>query len=189
MFYFTPGASTMWIISGCQNIEDLTISDPSQSFEMSSRRGRDIVVPLAQGVTYRITASVTREAGDLTISAYDHIALDGPGSVASRHVYDPSRFYFTPGQSGIWIFQTTLNVLSDPALRLYSMDGTLLARDDSSGTGLNALIRIQLEAGETIVLEAGFYDNTKGEYLLEIWMPGPVRQTRYTSRLVAPSIG
>jgi hypothetical protein len=73
-------------------------------------------------------------------------------------------FSFTPNESGFWAFSTGDNGASDPLLTLYDRRG-ILATDDDSGEGYNALLLVPLEAGVQYFLHAGFWTGG-GNYTL-----------------------
>jgi len=56
----------------------------------------------------------------------------------------------------------------DAFLTIADFDGTVLAEDDDGGSGLNARMRVQLEAGSYIVVASSFGAGEVGAYTLSV---------------------
>jgi len=76
---------------------------------------------------------------------------------------------FTPGESGMWTLRTSDNGNSDPTLMVYDNNGNFVGFDDDSGGDFNALLFLDLEAGRTYTITAGFFfDDGTGSYTLTV---------------------
>lgn len=72
--------------------------------------------------------------------------------------------------------------LRDTLMAVRDADGTLLARNDDGGTGLNSLLQFTATETGTIYIDAGSYGNNTGTYTLEaavISEPAPVTGDDY----------
>ena len=110
----------------------------------------------------------------LSASPPDSSLIALPGAGGEVFVRGQTRYSFTPDRSGIWQFITSDNS-GDPYLELYGQDGEIIAYDDDGAVGLNSLIVINLDAGSTYVLDAGFYGVGTGSYTLSVSMAQNVR--------------
>jgi len=174
-FLFTPDAMGSWTIqiAGGRGWNDLSISDASQSFWVSEWDTSSVSMHLAPGVEYTIDAWASWDASGayLQVSPTYVIRPHG-GALVSRRVVQEAEFNFTPSETGYWIISTSNAMGStDPFLWLLDNEGNVIAQDDDGGEGLNALIKIYLEAGTEYVIRAGFFAGG-GEYILNVRMAG-----------------
>jgi hypothetical protein len=79
-----------------------------------------------------------------------------------------TEFSFTPNQGGVWVLRTSDSNGSDPYLELYDSSGNLIAEDDDSGSGFNALINVNLNSGQTYIVHAMFWGSGGGSYNLNV---------------------
>ena len=91
-----------------------------------------------------------------------------PASGGNVSVDGPTVFAFTPGQSGTWQLRTSDNGNSDPYLSLFNSDGYQIDYDDDGAGDYNSLIVIDLTAGQTYGIFAGFYGSGTGTYTLSV---------------------
>jgi hypothetical protein len=75
---------------------------------------------------------------------------------------------FTPSQSGTWEFRTSNNGSSDPFLIVFAPDGSQLGNNDDGAGNKNALLTLELTAGETYDIKAGYYGSGPAQYDLSI---------------------
>jgi len=92
--------------------------------------------------------------------------IDGSGG--EFHVKGATLFEFIPTNSGRWEFRTSDNGNSDPFLELFTIDGSIHEHDDDSGGNYNALLVVNLEAGETYFVLARFFGTGTGSYTLTV---------------------
>jgi len=177
-FLFTPVLSGDWEFVTSNN----GTSDPLlEIFDMTGRLLADdddsgegynahITIHLDAGTTYMINARFWGSgSGSYTLTVSNtssaNVIPSGGGSV---RVTEATDFVFTPDRSGTWEFRTSDNGNSDPMLYLYVLHGNLVAEDDDSGGNLNALITANLDAGESYVINARFWADGGGSYLLTV---------------------
>jgi len=190
-FTFTPNTTGSWTIQSSVWVHTLAITDPNYSFHIfrESRSWNQsetlITIDLAANVEYIILAEVdTRGEGVLTVSPSTQLTYTIDGTIL-RNVVRETYFSFTPDTTGTWIFSTSQNGNSDPYLWIMDSNGNIIASDDDSGGSLNAFIKIELTAGETYTLRAGFFGESEGQYLLTIRKGG--EQTPEFPRLPSPN--
>ncbi|MCL2528640.1 MAG: hypothetical protein FWE42_09515 [Defluviitaleaceae bacterium] len=189
-FVFAPEETSSWSIqiSGAGNSwSELDISDPSSSFWVRSN-GSVISMHMAGGVDYTIEAWVGGSTSQavLHVSPTYEIHVPNANVNAMRRITQEAEFSFVPAISGYWIIYTSQNVgATDPHLWLLDASGNILAQDDDGGEGLNALIKIRLEAGVEYVIRAGFFAGA-GEYVLNVQMAGGAEAERELVVLLPP---
>jgi len=91
-----------------------------------------------------------------------------PGSGGDVVVNAETFFEFTPDKTGIWEFKTWDNGDSDPFLDISTREDHYVALDDDSAGDLNAFISVNLTAGETYIVNAGYSAATSGKYMLSV---------------------
>ena len=171
-FLFTPEITSSWTIaisSAGHGWNDLSVSDASGSFWISEWDTGTISMHMAAGVMYTIDAWSSWDSigAVLQVSPTYELRPHGEARIL-RRVVQESEFSFIPSETGYWIISTS-NALgaTDPFLWLLDAEGNVIAQDDDGGDGLNALIKIYLEAGTEYVIRAGFFAGG-GEYTLNI---------------------
>jgi len=131
-----------------------------------------IGIDLVAGQTYKIHARFWASgSGSFMLTGIfygSHIGSghDLPSEGGSVIVAGEREFPFTPNRSGTWEFRTSDNGDSDPMLEIYDSNRRLLDSDDDGGDGLNALITINLEAGQTYYIAAKFWWGGTGDFVL-----------------------
>lgn len=93
----------------------------------------------------------------LNIKSPVHIAAGD-----SINAINTSGFIFTPGRSGTYEFRTSNNGDDDPCLDIFDDEGDYIDSDDDGGDGLNSLLSVELNAGETYHLFLSFYGVAHG---------------------------
>ena len=89
-----------------------------------------------------------------------------PGGGGRVIVNGSARYTLTPDKSGIWSIRTSDNGDDDPMLEVYDSGGRLIAEDDDSGWGNNALLFARLNAGSVYTVVATFYNTYSGGCVL-----------------------
>jgi len=166
---FTPAVTSTWVIEAGSDATHFTVRDGSGSFAISNRRGAT-TINLAAGVEYFIEVDIWGLECVLFVSPYYQIHHFVPGMEIERIVLRETDFSFIPNMSGIWIMETISFRGVDPYLWLLDANGNIITQDDDSGSGLDALIKIELTAGEEYTVRAGFFDGSAGRYTLRINM-------------------
>jgi len=170
-FSFTPATTGTWTIQAGPYVDHLEISDASHSFWIAANRDGVITVDLAAGVEYFIYAELWWW-GDHTCSIFvtQHYVINHFNSDAAttRHVIRESEFNFIPDQTGMWVIRTFANGNSDPLLQLLDIQGNVIAEDDDGSDGLNAIIKMELTAGQVYTIRAGFFAGSTGRYQLSV---------------------
>ena len=111
-------------------------------------------------------------AGDQTFYAI----WEEPQTIAvgeTKQVSSKTRFRFTAPEDGTYIFYSSENE-GDPRAWLYDADGSLLEENDDAYENNNFGITAQLAAGEVVLLDAGFWSDNTGSYLLKVEHAIPV---------------
>jgi hypothetical protein len=90
--------------------------------------------------------------------------LTGTDSVRVNGTTD---FFITPRETATFEFLTSGNT-GDPLLTIFDANDNRVARDDDSGGGLNARIVVELSAGVTYRVNAGFFASGTGSYTLTV---------------------
>lgn len=107
---------------------------------------------------------------DGTLSPSDSRVSDFDESVTGPVDPDDDTFLdayeLNVGAGGRTISMTSSEV--DAYLTLAGFDGTVLAEDDDGGSGLNARMTVQLEAGSYIVVASSFEAGEVGAYTLSV---------------------
>ena len=184
VFSFTPAVTGTWVVqAGADTI--VVLRDTSRSFFVSNRWGA-ITLNLAAGVEYFIEVDTWGTGCILLVSPFNQIHTFAPGIEIQRPVVRETDFSFIPNQSGVWVIETLSNwQIVDPYLWLLDADGNIIAEDDDSGGNLNALIKMQLTAGEEYTIRAGFYADSVGGYALRVRMLNMAEPER--PRLASPT--
>ncbi len=133
----------------------LLSAHPGISHQMiSSENTRNDII----GDTFTTAATLTLDAsGDSTAQS----------SIDSRK--DKDMFVFVANESGlVQIDLKALDTNLDTYLYVYNSRGKLVARDDDSGSGTDALVLIQVTAGESYYVRADAFRSSTGDYTLSI---------------------
>ena len=127
-----------------------------------------IYMYLTTGQTYRISVRFNGDSGEsCTFRVFSPIKIPGDGCF--EIVRDWGVISFTPMRSGMWQFDTvTLDEKVDPYLRLYDIEGNIIAEDDNSGDGNNASMAVELAAGETYGIYMSSYGSGIREFVLAV---------------------
>ena len=157
-FTFSPDWSGTWVIytsdNNCDPLLKLYSSGGIYITEDDDSAGDSnslIVLYLDSEETYKISAEYFDEiVGEYTIIVEP--AEQFPDDNLSVVVSKPSGFEFVVLQTGIWVFQTSNNMDTDPILAIFDSTGNLVAYDDDSGAGFNARISTNVRAGTIYVL-------------------------------------
>lgn len=186
---FTPSEQGTWVLHP-DGPGTLIITDYNNTFLAANNArhgGNFITVDLAAGTEYRIFfTGVIRDYINLTIAPYNRIILSEDAEYAQRLVIRQTDFFFLPNQGGYWTFVTFGPGRGDPYLWIYDNTGTLLASDDDGGGWVNAMIKIYLEPHTEYIIRAGFFQDTNGEYTLDIQRSGYISTPR--PRLMPPEL-
>jgi len=170
---FTPDQDGLWVLFTTENGHTdpiMTILTPNGSVILQDDNGMGdlnsrLIVFLDRAVTYTVIVLFAEdEAGSASVIAKAPLEIPSDGD--EINVTAPQGFIFTPDQSGDWEFRTSNNGAHDPTLDLYDYSFNLIASDDDSADGYNALISFSLDAGETYYLYAGFYEFGPVDYVL-----------------------
>ena len=147
----------------------LAVIDPSESILLRAPSSSGISVHLAPGVEYTIRTSAGRS---ILVSPTYEIHPPHGGVHIMRRVIREAEFSFIPAETGYWVIFTSDNEgTTDPYLWLLDAEGNIIASDDDGGEGLNAMIKIHLEAGVRHTIRAGYFVGD-GAYTLNVHMVG-----------------
>ena len=179
VFLFTPEVMGSWSIQiVSSDWADLTVSDISSSFWLSEWDSGVISMHMAAGHDYTIEAWVGWGSDNAVLIVSPTYVINPPraDAVMQRRVFmNETDFTFAPVETGYWVIYTSNNTGgTDPFIWLLDAEGNVVASDDDGGEGLNALIKIHLEAGNTYTIRAGFFIGG-GEYLLTVRMAGAMQ--------------
>jgi hypothetical protein len=174
-FSFTPSETGMYHFETTNNTGDplLEIYDAAGTQiarDDDSGQGLNalIRVNLTAGQTYRVHARFfSTGTGSYTLNVSRLQTQTIPAAGGNLSVSGATIFTFTPSTTGRWLFETTNNT-GDPLLEIFDAGGNLVAFDDDSGQGLNALIRTSLTAGQTYTVNARFFGAGTGSYTLNV---------------------
>ena len=177
-YSFTPNQSGAWTFRTSNNNGDPYLwlynsagSLIAQDDDSGGSLNALMTVSLNAGSTYTVRAgfySTGTGSYTLTVTPPSQTSSGSiSGSGGQVNVYGTTRYSFTPNQSGVWMFRTSNNN-GDPYLWIYNSNGSLIAEDDDNGGSLNALIYVNLNAGSTYTVVAGFYGNGTGSYTLSV---------------------
>jgi hypothetical protein len=179
-FTFTPNESGMWEFRTSNNTGDplLELFDSTGTRiarDDDSGGGLNALIRhnLTAGQTYTVNARFfSTGTGSYTLTVSPPTQLQNiPAGGGSVQVSGTTEFSFTPNTSGVWELRTSNNT-GDPLLELYDANRTQIARDDDGAGGLNALIRHNLVAGQTYIINARFWSTGTGSYTLTVTPPG-----------------
>ena len=174
MFTFTPDKSGIWEFRTSDNGD----SDPNLEIHDSNgllvgadddgagNKNALMIINLYAGETYSLKAGFYRGTGSFKLKVSQCVVIPEDGGDVI--ITEPSVCVFTPGQSGAWEFRTSDSGSSDPILELHDAAGNLIAEDDDSAGGHDALITAELEAGEMYLIYTRFYEVGKGSYTLNV---------------------
>ncbi|MCL2572852.1 MAG: hypothetical protein FWE11_10690 [Defluviitaleaceae bacterium] len=193
MFLFAPATTGSWslqLMGEGMGWREISLQDETGSFWVDDWDTGMISVHLAAEREYIIHTWVSWDimGAMLHVSPTYEIAIPRPGMQGIRRVSSETDFTFTPTVTGYWVINTFNAVGStDPYLWLLDAEGNILAQDDDGGEGLNALIKIRLEAGVEYTIRAGFFAGT-GEYMLSVAMAGGMQAQRNLVVLEPPAL-
>ena len=162
-YEITADVTGLWVITTKENGNDdpyIELYDDRDNLLADDDDSADdnnafILAYLEEGETYVVLADFydSPESG-YTLVIKKPIQL--PGSGGEVYVNGGMGFFFTPDESGTWAFSTTDSIDGDPFILLYDEYAlNLIAGDDDSAGGIDALITIDLEAGELYNILAG----------------------------------
>ena len=121
------------------------------------------------GKTYTILADTWGGmAGSYTVTMKYSPRIFGSGSYG---VENTSSFEFYPERSGTYEFRTSESWGSDPMLEIYDYAFNLIASDDDSADGVNALLTVVLEAEMSYYVLVSFHDQGEGTCTMTIAGP------------------
>ena len=170
---FVPDNTGTWTIWLESPFAFLLITDPSGSFEILEESQNDdyfpfITIDVLAGTEYRIWAGDwwSFDTPDVFKSPANQIRT---GRAAHRAVARETDFSFIPEATGYWLIYTSNNFAGDPYLWILDATGEVIAEDDDSGDGLNAQIKIHLEAGQEYTIRSGLFQGDFGRYWLNVW--------------------
>jgi len=167
---------------------NLSISDASGSFRVSERDTPVISIHLAAGHEYIIDTGWGNFGSILSVSPTYQITPPGTITSMYRRVVRETEFVFTPNHTGYWVIYTFNRTgATDPYLWLMDANGNIIAQDDDGGEGLNALIKIYLEAGTPYTIRAGYFAGG-GEYTLAVRKAGATPPERELVVLQPPAL-
>jgi len=175
-FTFVPNQSGLWEFQTSDNGTNdpyLEVYDANRRMladddDSAGNYNARVSVDLTAGQSYIINARFWGGgAGSYMLTAtFVGGAQTLSGGGGSVRVNGETEFTFVPNHSGFWEFHTSDNGSSDPILEIYDANRRLLADDDDSGEGYNALVGIDLNAGQTYIINARFWAFGGGSYML-----------------------
>ena len=166
---FTPSRTGLWVIYTSNNGDSdpvLDIADARGNIFDTDDDGGDelnslLALVLNEGTTYTIIARFySGGSGSCTVTAKAPAEFYTGGGNAQ--VNNATGFTFTPNQSGNWELRTSGNGNDDPLMFITDSSGRIIGNDDDSGGSYNALLTINLSAGETYYIFVGFYQTSNG---------------------------
>lgn len=173
---FTPDETGIWIFYTSDNGSSdpmLAIYNPNDGgLILEDDDGWEglnslLTVLLMQGETYTISlGSYGGASASYTLTAKAPSRF--PGNGGNADVDNVTGFTFIPDSSGSFLFQTSNNGSSDPYIEVYDANGNYIDGDDDSGGGLNAMVRINLNAGSTYYILVSYYNTGVGNCTLSI---------------------
>ena len=189
-FFFSPDVTGSWtfnILNGRTGWNELRISDASNSFWLNEWDTGTISMHMAAGAEYTIEAWASWDnVGAVLQVSPTYVIRPHRGIRVSRRVMGETEFTFIPDQTGYWVISTSHALgATDPYLWLLDAEGNVIAQDDDGGEGLNALIKIHLEAGTELTIRAGFFAGA-GEYILNVGMAGGEQAARPNLMILTP---
>ena len=192
-FLFSPETTDSWtiqILASGAGWRELSIADASRSFWLNDWDGNAISMHMAAGMEYTIETWVSWETTGamLHVSPTYQIHMPSTSTQAMRPVVRETEFSFIPNETGYWAIYTSRSVgATDPFLWLLDAEGNIIAQDDDGGAGLNAFIKVHLEAGVEYVIRAGFFAGA-GEYMLTVRKAGAMPAEDEMVILVPPPV-
>jgi len=177
VFLFTPEEMGSWsfqLTDDSGSWLELSVTDMPSSFWINDWNHAIISMHLDPSTDYVIEAFSGWGAENTTlhVSPTYEMRLSGSQTHAARRITRETEFAFTPETTGYWLIYTTNPTgATDPMLWLHDEKGTVVAHDDDGGNGLNAMIKMRLQAGHSYTIRAGFFAGA-GEYLLHVRLAG-----------------
>jgi len=114
------------------------------------------------GEKYAVTTALEKDAsGSFLVRAERPAPLPSVGGAA--RIERVTVYTFMPSQSGTWEFRTLDAGMADPALNIKDLN------EENIGYGFGEkelLVSVELTAGETYIVLAGYYGDTFGSYML-----------------------
>jgi len=173
---FSPGHSGNWYFQTADNGDSnlrLEVYDSSDNLIGSDDDGMGssnavLNVHLEAGETYKVAVKFQDDDSGSCVMIILPL-LEIPSVGGDIRINSNSVILFTPNKSGTWEFFTSDNGDCDPALSVLNSDGEMIAANDDKdgGTDVNSFISTSLNAGETYVILAVFYDGG-GSYNLSV---------------------
>jgi len=162
---FTPSTTGMWEFRTSNNVGDpyleiydawgtLIAYDDDGAGDLNSL----IITHLNAGETYTVAAGFFwGGTGSYRLSVTEARMETIPARGGTVRANGPTNFLFTPDTSGVWEFETTNNGTSDPMLTIFTAQNDFIDWDDDSGSGYNAFISVNLQAGVTYLIMVEYY--------------------------------
>jgi len=176
-YTFTPNRTGLWVLHTANNGDStpnlaIYTSDGNYISHDDSMGGMmtnnaKLVVYLSEGTQYIVVAAFTgSDTGRCSIVVKPPQEI--PSSGGNLNATAPQGYLFTPNQSGVWTFRTSNNGRYDPLLTIYDSSGIIIGTDDDSGGDSNAMISIELVAGELYDVYAGFHWLAPAQYTISV---------------------
>jgi len=174
-FTFTPNLTGLWVIyTGNNGGSDpmLAMYEPDdtliiQNDDALPGYNSEVTEYLVSGTTYYVQALFYGgPSGRCSIFVKPPETI--PAAGGSINVTASQGYLFTPSQSGTWEFRTSNNGTFDPFLIIYDQSGVIIGSDDDSAGDSNAILILDLTAGETYDIYAGFYQEGPAKYTLNV---------------------
>jgi len=174
---FTPNQTGAWVIRTSDNggydpyieIYDAFLNMIAYDDDGGDDFNAIVTVLMEAGVTYTIRVRFYEgSSGSCKVSVSPAQTITLPGDGGTVTVNGPTEYLFTPYSSGMWTLRTSDNYSTDPYLEIFDSRSTFITSDDDSAGDYNALIYVELVAGEMYFIRAMFYGSEAGSYTLTV---------------------
>jgi len=165
-YAFTPDQTGPWQLLTYNNYGSKPCLTLLNSDGMVLAESKDVlqdansimVIKLFEGVTYTIRAGFcNNDTGKYTLSVSPADMIPGYGE--DIRINGTTGCLFTPDQAGIWELRASSDGVSDPYMKVYEPDDRLIAEDDDSGGGFDALVSVNLNPRTVYTIIVGFYES------------------------------